>query len=513
MTAAGDPDLHEASVERLQSWMAAGDLTSRTLAEHFLSRIEQIDRRGPCLRSVIEVDASALDAAEALDRERRSGAVRGPLHGIPILLKDNLDTAGAMMTTAGSLALAGAPARMDSTVAAQLRAAGAVILGKANMSEWANFRSGSSTSGWSARGGQCRNPYVLDRNPRGSSSGSAAAVAGGLCAVAIGTETDGSIVSPAGACGVVGIKPSVGLVSRAGIVPISGTQDTAGPLARTVADAAAVLTAITAQAIDPRDPAAAPRGPFTDYMRALDRNGLSGARLGVARNLGFGFSSKVDSAVEAAIDTMRAAGAVIVDPVRIASDLEAASVAEHQVLLFEFKHCLNAYLAGRNDVALNREGFPRTLAGLIAFNEAHRDQELRFFGQDLLLESEACGPLTDPGYLDALGTSRRLSGPDGIDAVLDDYELDALIMPTGGPAAPTDLVNGDPNTLGTSSPAARCGYPLISVPAGLVCGLPVNVTFAGRQFAEALLIKLAFAFEQAAQARRSPKFLPTLALD
>jgi amidase len=504
---------HDASIAQLQAVMASGEITARVLVELFLARIEAIDRSGPALNSVIEINPDAFAIAESLDRERRAGRVRGPLHGIPILVKDNIDTADRMMTTAGSLALVGAPPALDATVAAQLRTAGAILLGKTNLSEWANIRSRPSTSGWSGRHGQTRNPHVLDRDPSGSSSGSAAAVAAALCTVSIGTETDGSIVSPANACGVVGIKPTVGLVSRAGIVPISHSQDTAGPHARSVADAAAVLTALVTTSTDPRDPAtAAPHSPI-DYTRFLDLGGLVGARIGVARNLGFGASRAADRIMETAIQALRDAGAILVDPADLPSDRDAAGEAEHQVLLYEFKADLNAYLATREDVALDREGFPRTLAGVISFNEAHAEQELRFFGQNLLIDAEAKGPLTHDAYREALSTSQRLGGPEGLDKVLDDFGLDALIAPTGAPAWLIDLVNGDHFILGSSAPAAQAGYPLISVPAGFDFDLPVNISFMGRRFSESKLISLAYAFEQATQARHSPRFLPTVRLD
>jgi amidase len=491
--------------------MADGRLTAQALVEMFLARIEALDQNGPQLHAILEINPEAQDIAAERDRERQAGHVRGPLHGMPILLKDNIDTADRLMTTAGSLALVGAPPAQDATVAAQLRAAGAIVLGKTNMSEWANFRCRFSSSGWCGRNGQARNPYVLDRNPCGSSSGSGIATAAALCVASLGTETDGSIVCPASANGIVGIKPSVGLVSRAGVVPISHTQDTVGVHARSVADAAAVLTAIAATSVDPRDPATrAAVGKATDYTQVLTPDGLKGARIGVARNLGFGANEKVDAIMETAIQAIADAGAIIVDPANIPSDLDAAGTAELEVLLFEFKAGLNAYLATRQDVALDREGFPRTLAGVIAFNEAHKEAELTCFGQDRLLAAEAHGPLTDPAYREALETSQRLSGAEGIDRVLSEHNLDALVAPTGRPAWPIDLVNGDPGGLGSASPAARAGYPLVSVPMGFTSGLPVNITFMGRGFDEATLVKLAFAFEQATRVRQPPQFTPTL---
>ncbi len=513
------PERAEASIVELQAAMTGGQLTARELVRLYLARIEALDRGGPRLNAVLETNPEALDIAARRDDERRAGRVRGPLHGIPILLKDNVDTADGMMTAAGSLALLGTPAGQDATVAARLREAGAILLGKTNMSEWANFRSSHSSSGWCGRNGQSRNAYAPDRSPSGSSSGSAVAAAAALCAVALGTETDGSIVSPAGANGVVGLKPSIGLVSRAGVVPIAHSQDTVGVHARSVADATAVLTALAATTPDPRDPAthaamgaaasgAAASGAAGDYTRFLDPDGLRGARVGVARNLGFGASEKGDAVMEAVIRAMRDAGCGIVDPAPVPSDLRAASEAEMAVLQFEFKAGLNSYLATRRDVALDREGFPLSLVGLIGFNEAHAREELALFGQDLLLASEVRGPLSDPTYLNALETSRRLSGPEGLDRVLDEHSLDALVAPTGGPAWLIDPINGDSGVAGSAGPAARAGYPLISVPAGFVSGLPVGLTFMGRRFSEAILVRLAYSFERHVAARRPPHLEP-----
>ena len=499
-----------ATIAELQAAMSAGQLTSAALVAHFLARIAAIDWSGPQLNAVIEVNPDAGAIAAQLDQERRAGRACGPLHGIPILLKDNIDTADRMGTTAGSLALVGAPPAQDASIARRLRAAGAILLGKTNMSEWANFRSMFSSSGWCGRNGQSHNPYVLDRNPCGSSSGSAIAAAAGLAAACIGTETDGSIVCPAGANGVVGLKPTVGLTSRAGVVPISHTQDTIGPLARCVADAAALLPAIVGAA--PRDPAPHIVEGTLDYTQYLDADGLRGAHIGVARNLGFGPSPKADAVIEAAIERMRAAGAEIVDPVDLPSDQKAAEAAEFEVLLYEFKADVNQYLATRAGTALEAEGFARSLAGLIAFNDAgeHRDRELRHFGQDIFILAQARGDLATPDYLEALATSQRLSRQEGLDAVMDQHRLDALVAPTGGPAAPIDLVNGDRGIGGSCGPAARAGYPLISVPAGFVSELPVGLTFMGRAFSEPLLIRLAYAFEHAARAWRAPGFIPTL---
>jgi amidase len=500
----GGLKLQEATIAQLQSAMAGGKLSARSLVERYIARIRALDQHGPHVNSVLELNPDAPEIADQLDEERRRKGPRGPLHGIPILLKDNVDTHDRMMTTAGSLALVGQPPLQDATVAARLRQSGAVLLGKTNLSEWANFRSTHSSSGWSGRGQQCRNPYVLDRNPCGSSSGSGAATSASFCAAAIATETDGSIVCPASANGVVGIKPTVGLVSRAGVVPISHNQDTVGPHGRTVADAAAVLGALVG--VDPRDPATAgSAGKFhTDYTRFLDPDGLRGARIGVTRTNGFGTSEKADAIVEEAIRAMRDAGATIVDPANIPTQDQLGGDTELTVLLFEFKHDLNAYLATRRGVPI------RTLADAIAFNQTHAAVELKWFGQELFIQALATTGLDDPKYLAALALSHRLSREEGIDAVLKQHNLDALVAPTGSPAWVTDLVDGDHFTTASSTPAAQAGYPLVSVPAGFTFGLPVNVTFSGTAYSEPKLIALAYAFEQATKARRPPKFTPTI---
>jgi amidase len=490
-------ELEEATIAQLQANMQAGRLTARELAERYLDRIERLDRQGPALRSILETNPDALSLAAGLDRERRTQGPRGPLHGIPILLKDNIDTADRMTTTAGSLALEGSVARADAGLAARLRAAGAVLLAKANMSEWANIRSTHSTSGWSARGGQCRNPYVLDRNPCGSSSGSAVAVAANLCAVAVGTETDGSIVCPASANGVVGLKPTVGLVSRRGIIPISHTQDTAGPLCRTVADAAALLGVMAA---------AESRNRVTDYTRFLDPTGLRGARVGVARAKFFGYSDATDRLAEGGLDVLGRMGAVLVDPADVPHAGEYDD-AELEVLLYELKADLNSYLAGLGPTASMK-----TLEDVIEFNERHRDREMPYFGQELFLQAQEKGPLTSPAYVKALRKCRQLSRPLGIDAVIAKHRLDLLVAPTGSPAWPTDLVNGDHFTGSSSTPAAVAGYPSISVPMGFAFGLPVNLSFFGRARSEPVLIRAAYAYEQATKHRRPPRFLPTAAL-
>ena len=502
-------NLEEASIAELQRRMDAGSETSRSLAEKYIARIEAIDRRGPALRSVLEVNPDALMLADGLDAERRSGRVRGPLHGVPILLKDNIATGDRMMTTAGSLALGGAPAPADAFVAERLRAAGALILGKTNLSEWANFRSTHSSSGWSGRGGQTRNPYALDRNPSGSSSGSGAAIAASLGAAAVGTETDGSIVSPSSNASLVGIKPTLGLVSRTGIVPLAHSQDTAGPMARTVADAALLLGALAGS--DPRDPAtrAADSRGRQDYSSSLDARGLSGARIGIVRNRLFGYSPAADRLAEAALAEMKRQGALLVDPANIPT-LGKFDDSEFDVLLYEFKADLNAYLASRGSSSQ-----VRTLADLIAFNTSHANAELRYFGQEILVMAEKKGPLTDQKYKAELARNHLLARTQGIDAVMTKYRLDALVAPTGGPAWLTDLVNGDGGTASAPAPstvAAVAGYPHITVPMGYADGLPVGLSFFGRAWSEPVLIKIAYAYEQATKHRRPPAFAATAAV-
>lgn len=494
-------ELDETTIADLRERMQRRELTAERIAQAYLDRIDEIDRRGPLLRSVIELNPDALSIARLLDAELQSKGPRGPLHGIPVLLKDNIDTADRMQTTAGSLALAGSPASYDSGVATRLRAAGAVLLGKANLSEWANFRSTHSTSGWSGRGGQTRNPYALDRNPCGSSSGSAVAVSSNLCALAVGTETDGSVVCPSSMCGIVGIKPTLGLISRAGIVPIAHSQDTAGPMARTVRDAAILLGALTG--VDSRDAAtrASSGKSQTDYTRFLDRDGLRGARIGIARQY-FHIGPAVSAIMEQCIALMRDRGAEIVDPADLPS-YEEWRQSEFQVLLYEFKADLNNYLAGRGAVV-------RSLADCIAFNRAHRAEEMPFFEQELMEEAEKKGPLSEKPYKEALANNHRLARKEGIDAVLGKYKLDAIVGPTAAPAFLTDWVAGDRADSGCASPPAVAGYPHVTVPAGFKFGLPVGISFFGTAWSEPKLIKLAYAFEQARNARRKPEFLPTV---
>ena len=495
-------ELDEVTVADLQAGMGSGKFTARSLAEKYVARIEEIDRRGPGVNSIIEVNPDALAIADALDRERKEKGARGPLHGIPVLIKDNIDTADRMMTTAGSLVLLGARPTKDSFVAQKLRAAGAVILGKTNLSEWANIRSSHSTSGWSGRGGQTKNPYSLDRNPCGSSSGSGAAVAANLCALAVGTETDGSVVCPSSANGIVGIKPTLGLVSRSGVIPIAHSQDTPGPMARTVRDTAILLGALAGA--DPRDPATAESGgkALSDYTSFLDSNGLRGARIGVARKY-FGFNDALDQLMNNVIEEMKRQGAVMVDPAHLESHGKFDDT-EFTVLLYELKTDLNAYLAGRPDAPVH------TLKEIIDFNERNKGKEMPYFGQDVFLKAEAKGPLTSKEYGDALEANRRLSRKEGIDGVMDKLHLDAIMAPTAGPAWLNDYANGDHSVGGSSNAAAVAGYPDITVPAGFVFGLPVGISFFGRAWSEPTLLKFAYAFEQMTKARKPPQFLPSV---
>jgi len=496
-------EFEEVTFDALHQGMQSGKFTARSITQAYLDRIAELDQSGPRVNSVIELNTDAIAIADALDKERKEKGSRGPLHGIPLLVKDNFDTADKMLTTAGSLALVDCPKpTRDAVVVQKLRQAGAVILGKTNLSEWANIRSSHSTSGWSGRGGLTHNPYVLDRNPCGSSSGTGAGVSANFAAGGIGTETDGSIVCPSSSNGLVGIKPTVGLVSRTGIIPISHSQDGAGPMCRTVRDAAILLGAITG--VDPADryTQTSQGKSFTDYTRFLDAKGLKGARIGVARKY-FGFSDPVDALMNEAIDIMKREGAEIVDP----ADLESHGKfddSEFTVLLYELKSDMAQYLASRGpDCPM------KTLKDLIAFNDHNAQKEMHFFGQDTFIKSEAKGPLTEREYIDALEKDHRLARAEGIDGVMDKFKLDALIAPTGGPAWVTDLINGDHFGGGSSNAAAVAGYPNINVTAGNLFGLPVGISFFGRAWSEPTLIKLAYSFEQATQARKSPKFLAT----
>jgi len=501
-----DFNVEEATIVDIQVAMTAGKLNAESLVQIYLRRIQELDRTGPMLRAVQEINPDAIAIARTLDAERSGRGPRSLLHGIPVLLKDNVATADKMETTAGALALVGARPRQDATIVQRLRQAGAVILGKASMSEWAYFKSTPSSSGWSARSGQARNPYVLNRTPCGSSSGSAIAVAANLVTVSIGTETDGSIVCPSGVNGVVGIKPTVGLTSRAGVIPISATQDTVGAFGRTVADAAAVLNAIVG--VDPRDPATQASAGLTrtDYIQYLEGTGLPGVRIGIPREGYFGYSPKADALANQAIGVLREKGAVIVDPVKIPNfDRAALTAAEITVLLYEFKAGVNTYLAG-----LAPGAQVRTLDDIIEFNKRHAGDNLPYFGQELLLRAQAKGGLDDPEYLEALEKCRRLGGKEGFDVAMSENRLDAMVAPTTTPAWPIDLVNGDQFRGSSATSAALAGYPLISVPAGQTMGLPVGITFMGRAWSEPTLIKLAYTFEQATKARRPPQYLGTI---
>ncbi|HUG04563.1 MAG TPA: amidase [Steroidobacteraceae bacterium] len=498
------PDLTEIDIAGLQEAMAAGTLSAREVTQWSLDRIAAVDDAGPTLNAVIATNPDALAIADERDAERRAGRIRGPLHGIPVLIKDNIDTGDRLPTTAGSLALTGAPALRDAEIVRRLREAGAVILGKTNLSEWANIRSTRSSSGWSAVGGQTRNPHVLDRSPCGSSSGSGAAVAAGFVAAAIGTETDGSILCPASTNGIVGFKPTVGLVSRRGIVPISRSQDTAGPMTRTVADAAILLDALAG--VDPADQATAmAEGRTGGFQASLQAASLKGRRFGIVRNHGGGPAA--EPVLELAIATLKAQGAEIIDPVVLRPAAEY-SEDELAVLLFELKADLAAYLTGRGTHPLN------SLTDVIAFNEREAATELRWFGQELFLEAERKGGLDTAEYRNKSARIRRLAGAEGIDDALGTHQLDALVAVTCGPAWSIDLVLGDNRSATCSTPpAAVAGYPSVSVPGGFVHGLPVGVSFFAGAWQDAKLLGIAHAFEYAHAARRQPAYLTTMAYD
>ncbi len=488
-------DYREHDIATLQALMQQGELTSRQLTQYYLDRIDAIDRNGPKLNSIIEVNPQAIEIAAALDAERQASGPRGPMHGIPVVLKANIDTADLMETTAGSLAMKGHRPPADAFVVERLRAAGAVILAKANLSEWANFRSTESSSGWSSIGGQTGNPYGVMRNPCGSSSGSAVSVAASLTSVSVGTETNGSIVCPASVNGIVGIKPTLGLVSRSGIIPIAHSQDTAGPMGRTVTDAAILLSAMVGA--DPSDPRADSFPEFApDFAASLSKDALNGARIGVYRgHSGAGADARVDAIVTETIATLRSMGAEIVDPVEI--DTEGMGDAQRQVLYYEFKADLNKYLKS--------SGAPiKSLADIIDFNESHADTVMPFFGQERMLEAQSKGPLSDPEYLEALAVSKRIAQT-GLNGALDKHNLDALIAPTRGPAWMTDDVSGDHSSgISSSSLAAVSGYASITVPAGDVLGLPIGISFIGAEFSDARLIQFAYALEQAGYVRKPP---------
>lgn len=495
-------ELDEITISQISEGLKSGRYTARAITEKYISRINEIDKSGPSINSVIELNPDALKIADELDREYKAKGPRGTLHGIPILIKDNIDTADKMETTAGSLALLGSRPVKDSFLVKQLRAAGAVILGKTNLSEWANIRSTHSTSGWSGRGGLTKNPYALDRNCSGSSSGSGAAAAANLCTVAVGTETDGSVVSPSSLNGVVGIKPTVGLVSRAGIIPISHSQDTAGPMARTVRDAAILLSAMTGP--DEEDPATKEsRGKaHRDYTKFLDSEGLKGKRIGVFRQY-FGFLPQVDELMEKSLDVLKNKGAVLIDPVKIES-LNKFGDTEMTVLMYELKADMLAYLKHRGPATKMK-----SLKDLIDFNNRHAKEEMPYFRQELFLTAEKKGTLTDKEYTDALEANHRYSRKEGIDAVMKKHKLDALVAPTDSPAWMTDMVDGDHFLGGSSSLAAVAGYPHITIPAGFVFGLPVGISFFGSAWSEPLLLKIAYSYEQATRSRKPPRFLPT----
>jgi len=506
--AASPPDvkpfeLDEITIPELQEGMKSGKFTARSLVEKYRGRIDEIDKRGPAVNAIIELNPDASSIADALDQERKAKGPRGPLHGVPVLIKDNVATADRMMTTAGSLALVGSKPPKDSFVAQKLRAAGAVILGKTNLSEWANIRSSHSVSGWSGRGGLTKNPYSLDRNPCGSSSGTGTGISANLAAAGIGTETDGSIVCPSSSNGLAGIKPTVGLVSRSGIIPISHSQDGAGPMCRTVRDAAILLSALTG--VDPDDAATAVSTgkSQSDYAQFCDPHGLKGARIGVARKY-FGFNDAVDALMEQALSVLKTQGATLVDPADIPT-LGKFDESELLVFMYELKADLNAYLARLGP------GAPvHTLQDIIEFNERNRQKEMPYFGQDLFLKAQEKGPLTEKEYVDAVAKNHQLARVEGIDALMDKHNLDAIVAPTGGPAWLTDLINGDHSAGGSSNAAAVAGYPNINVTAGFISGLPVGISFFGRAWSEPVLIRLAYSFEQAIKARQSPRFLTSI---
>jgi len=496
-------NLKETSIIELQELMDKGQLTAKKLVENYLDRIEEIDVNGPVLNAVIELNPDAFLIAEELDNERKQKGRRSLLHGIPVMLKDNINTMDKMMTTAGSLALEGHIATEDAFIVKKLREAGAIILGKANLSEWANFRGEKSISGWSSRGGLTRNPYVIDRSPCGSSSGSAVAVAANLCSVAIGTETDGSVICPSQINGIVGIKPTIGLVSRSGIIPIAHSQDTAGPMGRTVTDAAILLGFMVGEDSEDAVTLGNQDKKYSDYTQYLDKEGLKGARIGVARNL-FGFNKRVDKLMENAIVKMKECGAIIIDPANI-DHTDDYDEDEFEILLYEIKHDMNQYFA-KYGANLKH----KTLKDLIEYNKGHESDIMPYFGQERFEKAEEKGPLTDEKYIKALEKAKRLSGKEGIDATLEKHHLDAIIAPSGGPSWIIDLLHGDHYSGGTSSPAAVSGYPNITVPLGYIFGLPVGISFVSTAYQEPTLLKIAYSFEQATKIRKPPQYMKTV---
>ncbi|MCF6331801.1 MAG: amidase [Draconibacterium sp.] len=492
-------DLNEITVDELQLKMNSGELTSQELCQKYLNRIEKVD---PILKSVIELNPDALEIAEKLDKERKSGKVRGLLHGIPILFKDNIDTGDKMQTTAGSLALEGNIAQQDAFIIKKMREAGAVVLGKTNLSEWANFRSTNSSSGWSGRGGQVQNPFCLDRSPCGSSAGTGAAVSANLCAIGIGTETNGSIVCPSGVNGVVGIKPTLGMWSRQGIIPIAHSQDTAGPMARTVKDAAILLGALAEFDSNDAETHLEKGKIYKDYTQFLDFEGLKGMRIGIASEM-IGFNTKVDAIFNQAVKAMKGKGAEIIEEVKF-KNLRKWGGPSYEVLLYEFKADLNKYLSE------HPKSPSKTMADVIEFNKNNADKEMPWFDQEIFERAQEKGDLTTEEYLIALKDSKRFAGKEGIDAVMKEHNLDAIIAQTNGPAWTIDWVNGDHFSGGSSSPAAISGYPNVTVPMGYVHGLPVGISFFGKAWSEPKLLKIAYAFEQATKHRKAPGFLETV---
>ncbi len=492
-------DLNEITIDELQKKMESGEIMAVQICEKYLERIKQAD---PLLKSVIELNPDALEIARQMDEERKAGKIRGALHGIPILLKDNIDTGDKMQTTAGSLALEGNIAPKDAFIIKKLRDAGAVVLGKTNLSEWANFRSTNSSSGWSGRGGQVRNPFCLDRSPCGSSSGTGAAVSANLCAIGIGTETNGSIVCPSGINGIVGIKPTLGMWSRQGIIPIAHSQDTAGPMARTVKDAAILLGALAEFDSSDAETHLEKGENFTDYTQFLDENGLAGMRIGIASEM-IGFNAKVDALFKLAVEAIKAKGAEIIEEVKF-ENLRKWDDPSYQVLLYEFKADLNKYLQEHPSAPV------KNMAEIIEFNRKNADREMPWFAQEIFELAQSKGDLTTEEYLTALKESKRFAGKEGINAVMEKHNLDAIIAQTNGPAWTIDWVNGDHYSGGSSSPAAISGFPNVTVPMGTVEGLPVGISFFGKAWSEPKLLKIAYAFEQATKHRKTPGFWETL---